>query len=170
MRFKPTLLASALVASLYAQPASAALLQFDLTGSRSASFSFDPDTLVPDFFNQSFIGNQVSYNSIAGTFGGVAGTAFVGFGTFLVADLNIQSPNLGFTQFSGPDLFTVSNSRPVFTLGTFELRSIVSGSSTLTISAAGVPEPSTWAMMIIGFVGLGFLKHRRKPQPASLTI
>jgi hypothetical protein len=27
---------------------------------------------------------------------------------------------------------------------------------------SGVPEPSTWAMMILGFVGLGFLAYRRK--------
>jgi hypothetical protein len=25
-----------------------------------------------------------------------------------------------------------------------------------------VPEPSTWAMMILGFCGLGFLAHRRR--------
>ena len=28
--------------------------------------------------------------------------------------------------------------------------------------AGAVPEPSTWAMMILGFCGLGFLLHRRK--------
>jgi hypothetical protein len=26
----------------------------------------------------------------------------------------------------------------------------------------GLPEPSTWAMMILGFFGLGFLGYRRK--------
>jgi hypothetical protein len=25
-----------------------------------------------------------------------------------------------------------------------------------------VPEPSTWAMMILGFVGVGFMAYRRK--------
>jgi PEP-CTERM motif len=30
----------------------------------------------------------------------------------------------------------------------------------LTISA--VPEPSTWAMMILGFAGVGFMAYRRK--------
>jgi hypothetical protein len=30
----------------------------------------------------------------------------------------------------------------------------------------GVPEPSTWAMMLLGFCGLGFLARRRKNQPA----
>jgi hypothetical protein len=40
-----------------------------------------------------------------------------------------------------------------------------SGSGTFNISA--VPEPSTWAMMIIGFLGLGWLAHRRR---ASGTV
>ena len=39
------------------------------------------------------------------------------------------------------------------------------GISTLQITAdftAPVPEPSTWAMMILGFAGVGFLAYRRK--------
>jgi hypothetical protein len=33
----------------------------------------------------------------------------------------------------------------------------------LPIPVAGaVPEPSTWAMMILGFAGLGFMAYRRK--------
>jgi hypothetical protein len=35
----------------------------------------------------------------------------------------------------------------------------------LTVNAA-VPEPSTWAMMIIGFVGVAFMTRRRKNQMA----
>jgi PEP-CTERM motif len=31
-----------------------------------------------------------------------------------------------------------------------------------TILASAVPEPSTWAMMILGFCGLGFMAYRRK--------
>jgi CHRD domain/PEP-CTERM motif len=30
-----------------------------------------------------------------------------------------------------------------------------------------VPEPSTWAMMLIGFAGLGFMAYRRKHSPAG---
>lgn len=34
---------------------------------------------------------------------------------------------------------------------------------TLTVSAvAAIPEPTTWAMMMIGFCGIGFLAYRRK--------
>jgi hypothetical protein len=29
-----------------------------------------------------------------------------------------------------------------------------------------VPEPSTWAMMILGFLGVGFVAYRRKSQPS----
>jgi hypothetical protein len=33
-------------------------------------------------------------------------------------------------------------------------------------SVAAVPEPSTWAMMILGFAGVGFMTYRRKSKPA----
>ncbi len=34
---------------------------------------------------------------------------------------------------------------------------------------SAVPEPSTWAMMILGFVGLGFMAYRRKQNGGSLS-
>jgi hypothetical protein len=37
-----------------------------------------------------------------------------------------------------------------------------SGSFSSTIDVSGVPEPSTWAMMLIGFAGLGFALHRSR--------
>jgi hypothetical protein len=45
----------------------------------------------------------------------------------------------------------------------------IDGSSTFTgnvaaTSTPAVPEPSTWAMMILGFFGVGFLAYRRKNQ------
>jgi len=30
------------------------------------------------------------------------------------------------------------------------------------VSVSAVPEPSTWAMMVLGFLGVGFLAYRRK--------
>ena len=34
---------------------------------------------------------------------------------------------------------------------------------------AAVPEPSTWAMMILGFAGVGFMAYRRRNQAATLA-
>jgi hypothetical protein len=36
--------------------------------------------------------------------------------------------------------------------------------------AAAVPEPSTWAMMILGFFGIGFMAYRRKQNGPALSV
>jgi hypothetical protein len=41
------------------------------------------------------------------------------------------------------------------------------GAGTGTVSA--VPEPSTWAMMLLGFAGVGFMAYRRKSKPALMV-
>jgi hypothetical protein len=37
-------------------------------------------------------------------------------------------------------------------------------------SVAAVPEPATWAMMILGFLGVGFMAYRRKSTPAFRLV
>jgi hypothetical protein len=39
----------------------------------------------------------------------------------------------------------------------------------LTVTAA-VPEPGTWAMMILGFAGIGFMAYRRRGQPSLRLV
>jgi hypothetical protein len=43
------------------------------------------------------------------------------------------------------------------------------GTATLTLTAA-VPEASTWAMMILGFFGVGFMAYRRKSNQPALRL
>jgi len=38
----------------------------------------------------------------------------------------------------------------------------------LTYFYSAVPEPSTWAMMLIGFAGIGLAMRRRTLRPARL--
>jgi hypothetical protein len=46
----------------------------------------------------------------------------------------------------------------------------LSGDGTVdTRIAGGVPEPSTWAMMILGFGGIGFMACRRNSKPALIA-
>ena len=40
------------------------------------------------------------------------------------------------------------------------------GGNLATAAIGAVPEPSTWAMMILGFAGVGFMAYRRKKQGA----
>jgi Protein of unknown function (DUF642)/PEP-CTERM motif len=39
-----------------------------------------------------------------------------------------------------------------------------------TTTVGAVPEPSTWAMMILGFCGVGFMSYRRKQSGPSLRL
>jgi PEP-CTERM motif len=62
---------------------------------------------------------------------------------------------------SGNDQFTESGSY------------IYSNFSVVDLSAppftGAVPEPSTWAMMLLGFAGIGFMAYRRKNKPALMA-
>jgi hypothetical protein len=46
----------------------------------------------------------------------------------------------------------------------FEFDNVIAGGTTLS---AAVPEPSTWAMLLIGFAGLGYAAVRRSKVPIS---
>jgi hypothetical protein len=43
---------------------------------------------------------------------------------------------------------------------------LISSLDNFTYEVAAVPEPSTWAMMILGFAGIGFMAYRRKSKLA----
>jgi PEP-CTERM motif len=38
------------------------------------------------------------------------------------------------------------------------------------VTVAGVPEPSSWAMMILGFAGIGFMAYQRRRRVAALQL
>ncbi len=162
----------ALSTAFAAVPANAQSVTFTLTGSRTATFTLD-DSIPDSFTSNALTGDQIFFNNIAGSFGGMAGTADISFGTNLLADLNIQSSNLGFTQLTGAgDLFSGDPANPIFNTGTFSLSGgFTAGAATLTITraaVAAVPEPATWAMMLIGFGAMGMsLRRRRRTENLS---
>ena len=48
-----------------------------------------------------------------------------------------------------------------------------SSGNTFSIEGAlspGVPEPSTWAMLLLGFAGIGFMAYRRKSRRALMAV
>jgi hypothetical protein len=99
--------------------------------------------------------------------------------------LNSTSAGVGFNN-TGPGTpeiinnisYTGQNDSFVFQLSTGGFgytftdtaNSRLSSSGTIEATISAVPEPSTWAMMILGFCGLGFVAYRRKPNSAALGI
>jgi PEP-CTERM motif-containing protein len=79
-----------------------------------------------------------------------------------------NSENLAFAFLGGPLNFN-ANASGVYT---FDLKLFGADKQQLgdvSIQVNAVPEPSTWAMLILGFAGIGFMAYRRKSRPAMLA-
>ena len=88
-------------------------------------------------------------------------------------------PTSAFRSSGTGDLITFSFATPAATTGDFVVYTnatgyvdpmasidlLSGGILTLDVLAPAVPEPSTWAMLLLGFAGLGFMAYRRKPKP-----
>jgi PEP-CTERM motif len=101
----------------------------------------------PDIFGGCCRGDQtyrVSLNStVIGTYSTVSGVGF-----------NNEVANLGFLS---------GGSYTLTFLGLPTDQSTLDETAFLdNVNVSAVPEPSTWAMLILGFLGLGFAAHRRK--------
>jgi hypothetical protein len=78
--------------------------------------------------------------------------------------------SLGLVNAGGAQVYSGPESSPVFAPGSFilgDLNGIGAGRGTLTFTA--VPEPSTWAMMLLGFAGLAFAGYRASRRTTALA-
>jgi hypothetical protein len=122
------------------------------------------------------------------TFNGVAET----IGNISVNDPGVPTfafTNIQFTQFdgstitSGPQdngefnmVITAAGGQTFDTISFFHFQSgspfgsvVRDLSFEVAEGISAVPEPSTWAMMILGFAGIGFMACRRKSKPALIV-
>ncbi len=134
---------------------------FDVTTSTgTADITFGKFTLTSalfEIFNTAFdlkIHFSEPSTSNVNAFADVKGLVTLVAGGVLI-DFSPQTITIGSASYklSLNDIF-------LGTLGPFG-RDVESLKGTITINSA-VPEPSTWAMMILGFAGLGFMAYRRK--------
>jgi hypothetical protein len=65
------------------------------------------------------------------------------------------------------DIFSLSN--VVFEFGTAKTADYYIPGSPGPFPVNGVPEPSTWAMLLLGFAGIGFMAYRRKSKAALMA-
>jgi len=66
----------------------------------------------------------------------------------------------------GNELVTITGLAP-FTTASF---SSTANAFEFSLGTTGAPEPSTWAMMVIGFAGLGYAAFRRNSKGRALAI
>ena len=88
-----------------------------------------------------------------------------GFSTSVVAN-DYSDPNLG-TQFLG-FLSTTPFSTITLSVPAGETSWVVEDVTTGT--ATSVPEPSTWAMMLVGFLGLGYAGYRGSRKKSAAAV
>jgi hypothetical protein len=148
---------------------------FQLTGASDISFTgitsgftLASGTFVPNP-GANFPGTyDYAFTCIGGT-GGLCGSTLTFTASLSAADiaahdtLVIGSP-LGGGGFSNKQVaFVADISVPAGTAALCPGNTTCTGLVGSSISSA-VPEPSTWAMMILGFFGVGFMAYRRKSQ------
>jgi hypothetical protein len=144
---------------------------------------------IGNFGTNGAIVNASDYVSLTGSINGA--TFSVPLGNFTgsatqngeaggITIVNGQVTNI-FSYFNDPAFTSASNEFLTFDNSTnnsthppaplaFELGAI---SGTVSVSdpvVAAVPEPSTWAMMILGFCGLSFMAYRRKKNKPMLRL
>jgi len=72
-----------------------------------------------------------------------------------------NSENIGFAAFSDGGLFNPTVAA-IYSIDLITKDHNGNRLASVDIQVNAVPEPSTWAMMILGFCGLGFMAHRRR--------
>jgi hypothetical protein len=149
-----------------------ATLTLDLPNT-TASLVVNPTTNTNDFvsFNGEINGNNFSVapGNGAGQFDRVFISAAGVTGGFTLTNGEIQdiyAPFGGAGIFAGTGFLFFDGDGTDIAAGLHFAFGAENG--TVTIGdpvVAAVPEPSTWAMMILGFLGVGFMAYRRKSKP-----
>jgi len=103
------------------------------------------------FFTYDPSNNKVSANEF---FFVIGGPAIDIVGPFDVTGSQVSFDHADFSTPFGNGTVTLVDNIHFSALGSIDL------------NVAPVPEPSTWAMMILGFAGVGFLAYRRRNQVA----
>jgi PEP-CTERM motif len=112
--------------------------------------------------------NSNGSGSVTGrAWGGTSNTALLFSGANLFGTIG---PFTG-AAFSGTAVDTLTPTVNPFslTIGVAITRT-TAGTSTGDFNLSAVPEPSTWAMMVLGFVGVGFMAYRRRDRGSRFRL
>jgi hypothetical protein len=122
-------------------------------------FSVGPYTLWNTFIGAGYSLGAGQYLILSGTSANALDGSDIGLGGSVVS-LTINGVNHTFTDTQdilvGSPNGSANETEPWTSIGQVSVSS-------------GVPEPSTWAMLLLGFAGIGFMAYRRKNKPALMT-
>lgn len=154
-----------LFCSTVAARAEAYLFSVQLNGGPDFSFTLDKSPTPDEFFS----GGSFGIYNLATTIGTFSQISFYapGIGNgFVIMDDTVPLIDTS----SVLPMYQGSEDAPTFLVGNYVLLNFFGDAEvgSMTISAA-VPEPSTWAMMLLGFAGVGFMAYRRRGQIARLA-
>jgi hypothetical protein len=142
---------------------------FDYTGSINTLIANSQNNV--GIYND--LGNGNSYGTAVVAANGPIQQFSITLSQAAIADLNAAAHNQGDTRFViGGSLLSISGAfanEQLFTI--FGPQEALSPAAYLTFeTVAAVPEPATWAMMILGFAGVGFVAYRRKSKSAAVAV
>jgi choice-of-anchor C domain-containing protein len=134
------------------------LVGYGSTGAISQAFS----TIAGQVYTLSFAyGNNPSSTS-------EAAAAFSIFGGSTLLSSSVASSNgLGWSTYSGT--FLANSATTILTFNN-TIGGNNGGLLLDAVSVSAVPEPSTWALMLLGFAGLGFFAYRRTKKASMAAV
>jgi hypothetical protein len=119
------------------------------------SYTFGSNIKAADFISFDYSSSSLSFDiTSAETFGGLNAD-----GSFNSEGILLVEATEGLPVFeTAPGIFVAT----IVDNGSSDIGS----SFTFTLVPGAVPEPSTWAMMLLGFAGLGYAGYRKAQQAA----
>jgi hypothetical protein len=159
--------------SLVLSPGSTVTVSPPASGTFGDSFNPATPGMFTDVFNINLTGNALANGSLISI--SLAGGNNI---DFTCATCSVRLDSTAFTLMTTGTLDTFSLNPTSLTAGLHALTitgNIVSGpsaafSGTINFNTPPVPEAATWAMMLLGFAGMGMvIRRRRRPALAQLA-
>jgi hypothetical protein len=149
--------------------AQAGLLLFTLTDAYDATFTLSSNPTPSGFFQS----NNPYFDDVGGTLDGspIVYPVVIFYSSSnsggVSASTSLSSSENYFNLY-GATIFSGTATNPIFAPGVFVLTNLSGGPTQAILTISEVPEPSTWALMIAGFAGLGFVGYRTQRKNRAL--
>jgi hypothetical protein len=117
----------------------------------------------------------ISHFNLASTTQDIGGFDGDGIDTSLY--LNITPNAMDTSGYGGPNAFYTNNTGTALTVNFITPIAAQGGTDIFSLEepvainsiVVGTPEPSTWAMMLLGFAGMGFVAYRKRATKSALS-